>query len=110
MVETSANRRQAAIHVLTYLLAQVSGQRGADLLVDTTLRDLTRVLREAQTVPPGADVDRLLQQALLWIHDPEVIRLNQGITVLRPAMTIKLDGKKRALRPGGLRTAGPALR
>ena len=99
VVETSANRRRAARHVLTHLLAQVSGQRGADLLVDTTLGDLSRVLREAQTVPPGADVDRLLQQALLWLHDQEVIRLNQGMAVLRPAMTIKLDGYKRAFGP-----------
>ena len=99
VVETSANRRKAARHVLTHLLAQVRGQRGADLLADTTLGDLTRVLREAQTVPPGADVDRLLQQALLWLHDQEVIRLNQGMAVLRPAMTIKLNGEKRPFGP-----------
>ena len=99
VVETSANRRRAARHVLSHLLAQVRGQRGADLLVDTTLGDLARVLREAQSVPPGADVDRLLQQALLWLHDQEVIRLNQGMAVLRPAMTIKLGGEKRAFGP-----------
>ncbi len=99
VAETSANRRKAARHVLTHLLAQVSGQRGADLLVDTTLGDLTRVLREARSVPSGVDVDRLLQQALLWLHDQEVIRLNQGMAVLRPAMTIKLGGEKRAFGP-----------
>ena len=99
VVETSANRRKAAHHVLTHLLAQVRGHRGADLLVDTTLGDLIRVLREAQSVPPGVDVDRLLQQALLWLHDQEVIRLNQGMAVLRPAMTIKLDREKRAFGP-----------
>ena len=99
VVETSANRRQAARHILTHLLAQVRGQRGADLLVDTTLGDLTRVLREGQTIPPGVDADRLLQQALLWLHDQEVIRLNQGMAVLRPAMTIKLGGEKRPFGP-----------
>ena len=46
------------------------------------------------TVPPGTDAERLLQQALLWLHDQEVIRLNHGLTVLRPAMTIRLDGLK----------------
>ena len=99
VVETSANRRHAVRHILTHLLAQVRGQRGADLLVDTTLGDLTRVLREAQTIPPGVDADRLLQQALLWLHDQEVIRLNQGMAVLRPAMTIKLGGEKRPFGP-----------
>ncbi len=99
VVETSANRRKAAHLVLTHLLAQVSGQRGADLLVDTTLGDLTRVLREAQRVPSGTDVDRLLQQALLWLHDQEVIRLNQGMAVLRAAMTVKLGGDRRSFGP-----------
>ena len=36
-------------------------------------------------------MDRLLQQALLWLHDQEVIRLNRGMSVFRPAMTIRLE-------------------
>ena len=36
-------------------------------------------------------MDRLLQQALLWLHDQEVMRLNKGMSVFRPAMTIRLE-------------------
>ena len=36
-------------------------------------------------------MDRLLQQALLWLHDQEVMRLNRGMSVFRPAMTIRLE-------------------
>ena len=44
------------------------------------------------------NADRLLQQALLWVHDQEVIRLNKGMSVLRPAMTIRLEeGRNRLL-------------
>ena len=37
------------------------------------------------------NVNETLQQALLWLHDQQIIRLNKGLTVLRPAMTIRLE-------------------
>ena len=33
---------------------------------------------------------KLLDRALLWLHELEVIRLNKGLAVFRPAMTIRL--------------------
>ena len=38
---------------------------------------------------------RLMERALLWLHEQEVIRLNRGLTVFRPAMTIRLAKERR---------------
>ena len=34
---------------------------------------------------------QLLDRALLWLHEQEIIRLNKGLAVFRPAMTIRLE-------------------
>ena len=39
----------------------------------------------------GWDLGKLLDRALLWLHEQEVIRLNKGLAVFRPAMTIQLS-------------------
>ena len=38
---------------------------------------------------------KLLDRALLWLHELEVIRLNKGLAVFRPAMTIRLEQRDR---------------
>jgi ATP-dependent DNA helicase RecQ len=38
---------------------------------------------------------RLLDRALLWLHEQEVIRPNKGLTVFRPSMTICLAQDRR---------------
>ena len=100
-VEKSAGDRHSASEtVLHHLLSKLPrGERGADLLVDTTVGQLTDSLNFGQFLDKSVDADRLLQQALLWLHDQEVIRLNQGMTVFRSAMTIRLgEGRNRFLR------------
>ena len=93
--DSAETRRQAASIVLRHLLSRLAnGSRGADLLVETTLGQLTDSLRFGQFLDKSVDVDRLLQQALLWLHDQEVIRLNRGMTVFRAAMTIRFDGER----------------
>ena len=96
-IESSATSRRAASHsVLEHLLAQLPPHtRGTDLLVETTIGQLTDTVRIGQPVDDSTNVDQLLQQALLWLHDQEVIRLNKGLTVLRPAMTIQVHEKTR---------------
>ena len=87
---------QASETVLRHLLSKLpSGARGADLLVETTMGQLTDALKFGQFWDKSANVDRLLQQALLWLHDQEVIRLNRGMSVFRPAMTIRLEDKRK---------------
>ena len=86
-------RRQASETVLRHLLSKLpNGARGADLLVETTMGQLTDSLNFSQFLDRSTNVDRLLQQAMLWLHDQEVIRLNRGMSVFRPAMTIRLEG------------------
>ena len=89
-IESSANsRRSASQSVLKHLLEQLPPHtRGTDLLVETTIGKLTDTLKIGQPLDTSTNPDRLLQQALLWLHDQEIIRLNKGLTVLRPAMTI----------------------
>ena len=93
--DSALRRRQAAETVLAHLLSKLDmGARGADLLVETTVGQLTDSLAFGQFLGKSVDADRLLRQALLWLHDQEVIRLNRGMSVFRSAMTIRLKKDK----------------
>ena len=98
--KSAQTRRQAAEAVLAHLLSKLpSDARGADLLAETTLGQLTDSLNFSKFLDRSVNTGRLLQQALLWLHDQEVIRLNKGMAVLRPAMTIQLEeGRNRFQR------------
>ncbi len=93
---TAQLRREAAGRLLEHLLACLpSGSRGTDLLAETTLGKLleaveTDMLLKSKVRHPNKLVDR----ALLWLHEQEVIRLNKGLAVFRPAMTIHLQHRE----------------
>ena len=96
--ETAQNTgREAARRMLDHLLACLPpGSRGTDLLAETTLGKLTQaiesdLLLKSKVRNPAKLVDR----ALLWLHEQEVIRLNKGLAVFRPAMTIRLEQRDR---------------
>ena len=95
--KTAELRRVAAARLLEHLLACLpSGSRGTDLLAETTLGKLLQAI-ESDIVLKN-DVkhpDKLLERALLWLNELEVIRLNKGLAVFRPAMTIRLKREKR---------------
>ena len=94
--ETSGTRRTAARSVLEHLLSSLPGNAsGADLLTETTIGRLTDAIRMGQHTDTTTDVDKLLQQTLLWLHDQEIIKLHHGMTVLRPAMTIQVQERNR---------------
>ena len=95
--ETARRRREAAKLLLEHFLSCLpSGIRGTDLLAETTVGKLTQAiiadlsLRNRIRYP-----DKLLDRALLWLHEQEVIRLNKGLAVFRPAMTIRLQRRER---------------
>jgi len=98
LAKTARLRREAAGRLLDHLLACLpSGSRGTDLLAETTLGKLTQamesdILLKSNKVRNPA---RLLDRALLWLHEQEVIRLHKGLTVFRPAMTIRLVQRDR---------------
>ncbi len=95
--ETARIRRGAARRLLEHLLACLPpSSRGTDLLAETTLGKLLQAIEsdlflKSNVRKPG----KLLDRALLWLHEQEVIRLNKGLAVFRPAMTIRLEHRER---------------
>jgi ATP-dependent DNA helicase RecQ len=97
IAEISERRRQGAQVLLNHLLSCLpAGSRGTDLLAETTLGKLLAAI-EADMVlkSQSKDTQKLLERALLWLHEQEVIRLNKGLAIFRPAMTIKLNAEPR---------------
>ena len=94
---TAELRRGAASRLLDHLLASLPpGVRGTDLLAETTLGKLLSAIKSDMTLMSEVrDSGRLMDRALLWLHEQEVIRLNRGLTVFRPAMTIRLKQERR---------------
>ncbi|MES2300120.1 MAG: RecQ family ATP-dependent DNA helicase [Pseudomonadota bacterium] len=97
LARTAELRRAAAARLLEHLLAALpTGARGTDLLAETTLGKLHAAINEdLELAAEVADTAKLLDRALLWLHEQEVIRLNKGMAVFRSAMTIRLDGERR---------------
>jgi len=91
--KTARLRRSAAQGVLGHLLASLpAGARGADLLAETTMGKLTAVIESDLVLKAEIrNPQKLLEHALLWLHEQNIIRLNKGLAVFRPAMTIRLD-------------------
>ena len=94
---TAELRRAAARHLLDHLLATLpQGSRGTDLLAETTLGKLLAAVQSDLILRSEVkDPSKLMDRALLWLHEQEVIRLNKGLAVFRPAMTIHLKPETR---------------
>ena len=97
LAKTAELRRTAAGLLLDHLLSTLPrGSRGTDLLAETTLGKLLAAVTSDLTLRSQIrDPARLLDRALLWLHEQEVIRLNKGLAVFRPAMTIRLKLERR---------------
>ena len=95
--ETAGLRREAAGLLLEHLLDCLPpSSRGTDLLVETTLGKLLQAIDSDLTLKSKIrHPDKLLDRALLWLHEQEVLRLNKGLAVFRPAMTIRLEQRDR---------------
>ena len=94
---TAELRRTAASRLLDHLLACLPPRvRGTDLLAETTLgKLLTAVNSDMLLMNEVKNPTALMDRSLLWLHEQEVIRLNRGLTVFRPAMTIRLKPERR---------------
>ena len=93
--ELASRRREGAKLLLNHLLACLPpGSRGTDLLVETTLGKLLEAIT-SDLFLKSRNPEKLLDRALLWLHEQEVIRLNKGLAVFRPAMTIRLAEERR---------------
>ena len=90
-------RHRAAHCLLQHLLASLPpDSRGTDLQAETTFGKLLEAIRaDLELKPHEKHHDKLLDRALLWLHDHEIIRLNKGLAVFRPAMSIRLSRERR---------------
>ena len=95
--ETARRRREGAGRLLEHLIGCLpASSRGTDLLAETTLGKLLQAIESDLVLKNTVkDTSRLLDRALLWLHELDVIRLNKGLAVFRPAMTIRLDQRER---------------
>ena len=95
--ETARRRREGAERLLEHLVSSLPpGSRGTDLLAETTLGNLRQAIETDLVLKNGVkDIGKLLDRALLWLHELDVIRLNKGLAVFRPAMTIRLEQRER---------------
>ena len=95
--KTAELRRAAASRLVDHLLENLPpGSHGADLLAETTLGKLLAAVKSDMVLTSEVrDPAKLMDRALLWLHEQEVIRLNRGLTVFRPAMTIRLKPERR---------------
>ena len=97
LVRTAELRRQGARRLLDHLLGTLPPRsRGTDLLAETTMGKLLAAIQADLALRSEVRrPDKLMDRALLWLHEQEVIRLNKGLAVLRPAMTIRLKPVRR---------------
>ncbi len=95
--KTAELRREAAGRLLEHLLDCLpTGIRGTDLLAETTLGKLLQAIESDLVLKSTVrNPAKLLDRALLWLHELEVIRLNKGLAVFRQAMTIRLEQRDR---------------
>lgn len=86
-------RRSAAEKLLEHWLSSLpQGTRGIDQLSETTLGKLTAsVTGDAFLATETKDMRKLVERALLWLHEQEVLRLNKGLAIFRAAMTLHLE-------------------
>ncbi|WP_374342107.1 RecQ family ATP-dependent DNA helicase [Azonexus sp.] len=93
-LEKTAERRRTAAGLLLdhWLSCLPSGARGIDLLAETTLGKLAAsVAGDALLAAENGSIDKLVDRALLWLHEQDILRLNKGLAVFRSAMTLHLD-------------------
>jgi ATP-dependent DNA helicase RecQ len=92
--QTASLRHQGAELLLGHLLGRLAkSSRGKDIQVETTMGDLLAALTgDALLRGSGIqEMTRLMERALLWLHEQEVVALGKGLTVFRQAMTVHLN-------------------
>jgi len=97
LTKAARMRRTTSQLLLNHLLTCLpSGVRGTDLLVETTLGKLQNAI-EADLILRAEirNLPKIMDRSLLWLHEQEIIHLNKGLTVFRPAMTIRLSQDRR---------------
>ena len=93
VLSVTAQIRRLAARVLLNELQKTAPEkaRGKDIQVETTLGAMMASLKgDFELSTAISDPSRLLDRALLWLHEQGVVTLGKGLTIFRPAMTIHL--------------------
>ena len=95
--ETVRRRHTGATCLLDHLLGCLPrGIRGTDLLAETTMGKLLQAITSNLVLNSEVrNPEKLLDRALMWLHELDIIRLNKGLTVFRPAMTVRMNQGER---------------
>lgn len=93
--KTAELRRLGAERLLEHLVGRVQkGLRGKDIPVETTLGALLGAINgDAMLRGAVNDPNKLMDRALLWLHEQQVVALGKGLSVFRPAITLHLNPK-----------------
>ncbi len=91
--QTAKLRRLGAERLLSHLLNRApKGTRGKDIPIETTLGGLVAAINgDAELRVAVNDPNKLMDRALLWLHEQQVVTLGKGLSVFRPAITVHLD-------------------
>ena len=91
-VQASAEkRRSGAKTLLAHLTSTIpKAVAGADIPASTTMANIHDALRKDIFHAATSDLSQPVQDALMWLHDQEIIRLHSGLSIMRQAMTIRL--------------------
>ncbi len=91
--QTAELRWMAAEKLLDFLIFKMpAGTRGKDIQVEATIGDLLSALTGDALIKASGvkDMTKLMERALLWLHEQQVLTLGKGLTVFRSAMTVYL--------------------
>ncbi|OOY25814.1 helicase [Thioclava sediminum] len=93
--KTAELRRLGAERLLEHLVGRVQkGLRGKDIAVETTLGALlSAITGDAMLRSSVNDPNKLMDRALLWLHEQQVVALGKGLSVFRPAISLHLNPK-----------------
>ena len=97
LVLTALLRRKAASVLLNSIkVSMPENARGKDIQVPTTLGTLISALKsDLELAKEISNPSSLLDHALLWLHEQRVVTLGKGLTIFRPAITVRLKPDKR---------------
>ena len=94
LAQTAELRTKGAAVILRHLEHAVpSNTRGTDLLAETTLGDIRKAIEDDVELKALAITNpaKLIESSLLWLDRHKIIKLNKGLAIFRPAMTIRLS-------------------
>ena len=101
VAEIADRRRRVATVLLDAIIAKIPQDTPpkADLLVEFTFEELTAALHNDITLRSDIrDMQAAIERGLMFLHEQEVIILQQGLAIFRSAMTIRVRPESKGQR------------